>query len=103
MIELTGDRTIRAANIREEISGLSRSMDLRADEIGDLDDRIAGLESVQLRDEKRIEALEADLQRLEAEEADPESAAANDAIKAWRKAFSNPDQLKLPFAEVATP
>lgn len=78
-------------------------MDDRTDAIGELEDEIDVLRADQRRDEKRIEGLEAELQRLEAEEADPEVAAASDAIKAWREAMSNPNQLKLPILEVATP
>lgn len=100
MIELTGDRAIRAADIQEEISDLNRAIELRDDEIGDLEDEIDGLRAEQRRDENRIDQFKAELQRLEAEETDPELAERNDTIRAWWKAIRNPNQMKLPFLEV---
>lgn len=98
MIELSGDRAIRAADIKKEIERLNSDIECRVEELSDLYDKIDDLESVQKRDEKRIEALEAELETLAAEEADPELAERNAAIKAWWQGMRNPKQIKLPFA-----
>ena len=88
---------LRLEKIQDEIKVLERDIKGYRQEIDALEFEIGETKSSRGRAEDELEKWQAKLQELQE---DPEFVAQAEALAEWRKAVSNPAQMKLPLAEV---